>query len=65
MTGMVPKKGANSAWHYPPSKDVLEAAGLPIIKQYIKVRRQTIKSFIVNQPIFDLCQRGVMRRASR
>ena len=55
MAGMVPKRGTNGTWSYPPSKDVLEAVGLHPIKQNIKVCRKTIVSFIVNRPIFYLC----------
>ena len=52
------------AWVYPLSEDVLEAAGLYTVRQYIEVRRQTITAFIMNWPIFDLCQRGVRKRGS-
>ena len=64
MTGVGHKRGAHGAWDYPLSKDVLEAAGLYTIKTYIDVRHQIIVAFIVNRPIFDLCQRGVRKRGS-
>ena len=59
MTGMMPKKNASTdAWSYPASADVLESAGLHMIRQYIQVRRQTIALFIVTRPIFGLCRGG-------
>ena len=64
MTGMVPKKGVDGTWYYPSPKDALDVEGLHTIKAYINVQRQTIASFIVNQSIFNLCQRGVRRRGS-
>ena len=38
--------------------------GWHTIKTYIDARRQTITSFITNRPIFDLCQRVVIKRGS-
>ena len=65
MTGMMPKKDAGTGnWNYPASTAVLEKAGLYTINEYIQVRRQTIASFIVNRPIFDLCREGGRRRGS-
>jgi hypothetical protein len=64
LTGMMPTRGDRGTWHYPSSEDVLAAAGLHTIKHYIDVRRQTIAAFIVNRPIFDLCQRGARKRGS-
>ena len=61
---MVSNRGTDGTWFYPLSKDVLEAAGLHTIKQYINVHRQTIASFIVNRPIFDMCQRGSKKHSS-
>ena len=64
MSGMMPVKDAStSVWNHPASADVLEAAGLYTVKEYIEVRRQTIAAFIVNRPIFNLC-RGGRRRGS-
>jgi hypothetical protein len=51
-------------WTYPVFEDVLEEVGLFPIDHYIGVRRQTIASFIVHQPIFDFCLNGRRRRGS-
>ena len=65
MTGMMPKKDVTTGtWSYPVSKDVLEAAGLFTVEHYVKVRRQTIAAFIVERPIFAMCQEGGRRRGS-
>ena len=58
MMGVVPERRADGTLIYPSLKEILEVAGLHMIKTYIKVRRQTIESFILNRPIFNLCQRG-------
>ena len=64
MMGMVLTRGDRCAWNYPSSEDVLATAGLHTVKHYIDVRRQTIAAFIMNWPIFDLCQRGARKRSS-
>ena len=56
----------DKSWTYPPSEEVLEEVGLHLhpIVHYIKVRRQTVASFIVNRPIFDLCMDVERRRGT-
>ena len=62
MTRMMPVKGSDSIWSYPAMEEVLEKAGVHTIEHYIQVRRQTIAAFIVNRPIFELCQEGERKR---
>ncbi len=38
--------------------------GLQTISHYIGVRWQQVANFIVNRPIFQLCQEGVRKRGS-
>ena len=65
MTGMIPKKDATTGtWSYPASEDILEAAGLFTVEHYVKVQRQTIAAFIVERPVFAMCQEGGRRRGS-
>jgi hypothetical protein len=61
---MRPEKKPDGTWSYPPSKDVLEAAGLQTIAHYMDVRRQTVANFILNRPIWELCAGAVRRRGS-
>ena len=65
MMGMMPKKDATTGtWVYPASKDVLEAAGLHTVEHYVRVQRQMIAAFVVERPIFAMCQEGGRRRGS-
>ena len=65
MMVMMPKEEAGMGkWTYPTSTAILEKAGLYNIEEYIQIRRQTITSFTVNRPIFDLCREGERRRGS-
>jgi hypothetical protein len=64
MSGLRPEKKPSGSWSYPRSKDVLDAAGLHTIAQYMDVRRQTVANFIVNQPIWELYAGAVRRRGS-
>ncbi len=64
MSGLRPEKKPNGSWSYPQLKDVLDAAGLHTIAQYMDVRRQTVANFIVNRPIWELCAGAVRRRGS-
>jgi hypothetical protein len=62
MTCMRPEKKPDRSWSYPRLKDVLEAASLQTIAHYMGVHRQTIASFIVYQPIWELCAGAVRMR---
>jgi hypothetical protein len=48
MSGIRPEKKPDGSWSYPRLKDVLEAAGLQTIANYMDVCRQTVANFIVN-----------------
>ena len=43
---------------------MLIEAGLRTIEEYIKVRRNTIASYIVNRPILKECEEGKRRRGT-
>ena len=60
LTGMRPRKRGDS-WVYPKSADVLRAARLRTIGEYIARRRQTVLQAIVDQPILEEC-RGAERQ---
>jgi hypothetical protein len=64
MSGLRPEKKPNGSWSYPRSKDVLDAASLQTITNYMDVRRQTVANFIVNRPIWELCAGAVRSRGS-
>ena len=60
LTGMRPtKRGAT--WTYPKSVDVLRAARVKTITEYIAARRHTILRTIADRPILEEC-RGAERR---
>ena len=54
MTGMMPEQKPSGDWMYPASGEVLEAAGLYTIDNYVKVRRNTILRFVAQRPIYEL-----------
>jgi hypothetical protein len=64
MTGMQPKQNLDGMWTYPNSKEKLKAVGLGMIDHYIGFRRETIARFIVDWPLFALCQVGERMRGS-
>ncbi len=64
MSGKRPMKRLDGTWRYPNSEQVLQEVGLHTISHYIGVRRQHVANFIVNRPIFQLCQEGVRKRGS-
>ena len=64
MAGMMPGKGPDGLWTYPPSGKVLEKAGLRTIDAYIKARRDTILHFIINRPIHTLCKDAERQRST-
>ena len=60
LTGMRPKKRGDS-WVYPKSTDVLRAARLRTVREYIARRRQTVLRAIADRPILEEC-RGAARQ---
>jgi hypothetical protein len=64
MAGKVPIRNLDGTWKYPSLKDVLKAAGLQMIGNYIGVCWETIACFIVDQPLFALCWDGEKKRGS-
>ena len=64
MSGKRPMKRLDGTWRYPNSEQVLREVGLQTISHYIGVRWQHVANFIVNRPIFQLCQEGVRKRGS-
>ena len=45
----------NGEWHYPSSAAVLEKCGLYSIREYIARRKSTVRSYVVQRPIFTRC----------
>jgi len=45
----------NGTWICPPTSEVLEEAGLCTIDEYIKRRKETVKRFVLNRPIYRKC----------
>ena len=60
---MRPKKRGDS-WVYPKSADVLRAARLRTIGDYIARRRQTVLRAIADRPILEECRGAERRRGS-
>ena len=56
LTGMRPKQ-VKGVWVYPHTADVLRAAGLRTLEQYIDKRRHTIANTIRGRPILEECKR--------
>ena len=52
---MLPEKHPDDFWLYPDSTEVLEAACLHTIREYIEMRRNRILKFISQHPIYTLC----------
>ena len=63
LTGMRPSKRGES-WVYPKSVDVLRAARVRTITEYIAARRQNILRTIADRPILEECQGAERRRGS-
>ena len=64
MTGMMPEQKPSGVWIYPASGEVLEAAGLFTIDNYVKVRRNTILRFVSKRPIYELCAEADRQRGT-
>ena len=63
LTGMRPKKRGET-WAYPKSVDVLRAARVKPIAEYIAARRQNILRTIADRPILEECQGAERPRGS-
>ena len=63
LTGMRPSK-RRETWVYPKSADVLRAARVRTISEYITARRQNILRTIADRPILEECRGAERRRGS-
>ena len=63
LTGMRPTK-RGELWVYPKSKDVLRAARLRTIREYVAKRRQTVLRAIADRPILEACRGAERLRGS-
>ena len=59
-----PRKGLFGKWQYPSTKDVLAECGLHSVEEYIRSRRSTIATYVVNRPLYLECKEGERRRGS-
>merc|ERR1712086_95888 len=55
LTGMMPEKRGET-WTYPKSKEVLAAAHLKTIGEYVTVRRQRAAALVVRRPVMAACR---------
>jgi hypothetical protein len=60
-----PRRGANHAWTYPRSADVLEECGMRTIAEYIHKQCNTIAMYVVTRPILEACREGKRQRGSK
>jgi ssDNA-binding Zn-finger/Zn-ribbon topoisomerase 1 len=51
ISGYLPQRNQDDTWHYPPITEALETAGLFPIEHYIRVRQNTIATYIATRPI--------------
>ena len=63
LTGMRPSKRGET-WVYPKSADVLRAAHVRTIGDYIAARHRTILQTIADRPILEECRGAERRRGS-
>ena len=63
LTGMGPKKRGET-WVYPHSADVLQAARLKTVAEYIARRRQTVMRSVADRPILEECRGAERLRGS-
>jgi hypothetical protein len=59
-----PRQGANHAWIYPRSADVLEECGMQTIAEYICKQRDTIAVYVATRPILEACRENERQRGS-
>ena len=55
ISKMTPTRHPDGTWTYPPLQDALEAAGLFPLREYIHRRVNTIRRYIEERPIYQLC----------
>ena len=58
LTGRHIRQDDDGVWHCPPTEDVLYQAGLETIDEYIRRRRETVRSFVRPRPLYQLCVRS-------
>jgi len=56
LTGRHTRQKEDGSWLCPPTEEVLEAAGLQTIDEYISRRRQTVRGFVRHRPIYEACR---------
>ena len=60
-----PCRQSDGTWTNPASEDVRAEVGLHTIKQYIRVRRNTVAQYIATRPIFELCTEAERKRGTQ
>ena len=55
ISGKMPKRLHDGSWTYPPLQDALQEARLYPIREYIHRRVTTIRRYIEDRPIYQLC----------
>ena len=63
LTGMRPVKRGGT-WVYPKSEEVLKAARLRTIEEYIAARRQRAAALMVGRPVLEMCRNAERMRGS-
>ena len=63
LTGMRPVKRGDT-WMYPKSEEVLKAARLRPIEEYIAARRQRAAALMVGRPVLEMCRSAERMRGS-
>jgi hypothetical protein len=59
-----PKRGPGNVWEYPRSEDVLKECGLKTMEEYIRIRRQTIATYVAIRLILAECRGGERKRGA-
>ena len=65
IAGLHIKKTSDGNWICPSTEEVLEKAGLLTLEEYIRKRRDTVRSFVMHRPIYRACQRSAVRYTKR
>ena len=65
LTGKQPWRIRDGVWFYPPLEDVMTEARLQEVETYVSRCQNTVKQFIVNRPLMDLCMAAEQRPGSR
>ncbi len=58
------KCGPGNVWEYPRLVDNLKECGMKTMEEYIRIRRQTIATYVATRPILAECRRGERRRGA-